>query len=106
MKSAGIVTFGTDLANPDFAGIAQASGLFGARVDQAAQLEEAVRAAFAHDRPALVDVRTDRQELSMPPKLTAAQVKGFTLFATRSILSGQGSELIDLAKTNLRQLEA
>ena len=29
MKAAGIVTFGTDLDNPDFAGIARAAGLFG-----------------------------------------------------------------------------
>ena len=33
------------------------------------------------------------------------QIKGFTLYATRTILSGQGSELIELTRTNLRQLE-
>jgi pyruvate dehydrogenase (quinone) len=105
MKAAGIVTFATDLDNPDFAGIAKASGLFSARVDKVDDLEEALRAAFEHDGPALVDVITDRQELSLPPKLTLEQIKGFTLFATRTILSGQGNELVELAKTNLRQLE-
>jgi pyruvate dehydrogenase (quinone) len=106
MKAAGIVTYGTDLDNPDFAAIARASGLFGVRVDKAGELEDALQEAFAHDGPALVDVRTARQELSLPPKLTYGQLKGFTLYATRTILSGGGEELIELTKTNLRELEA
>jgi pyruvate dehydrogenase (quinone) len=105
MKAAGIVSFGTDLADPDFAGIAQAAGLFGARVEKASELDDALRAAFTHDGPALVDVRTARQELSLPPKLTYGQIRGFTLYATRTILSGEGSELIELTRTNLRELE-
>ncbi len=104
MKAAGIVTYGTELDNPDFAGIARAAGLFGARVDKADEFEDALRAALAHDGPALVDVRTARQELSLPPKLSYGQIKGFTLYATRTILSGEGSELFELTRTNLRQL--
>jgi pyruvate dehydrogenase (quinone) len=106
MKAAGIVTYGTDLDNPDFAGIATASGLFGARVEKAEDLEAALRAAFAHDGAALVDVHTARLELSLPPKLTYGQIKGFTLYATRTILAGEGNELVELAKTNLRELAA
>jgi len=105
MKAAGIVTYGTDLDNPDFAGMARAAGLFGARVDKAHELDDALREAFAHDGPALVDVRTVRQELSLPPKLTLGQIKGFTLYASRTILSGGGEELVELTKTNLRELE-
>jgi pyruvate dehydrogenase (quinone) len=40
----------------------------------------------------------------MPPKITYGQLKGFTLYATRTILSGRGDEIVDLAKTNLRDL--
>jgi pyruvate dehydrogenase (quinone) len=105
MKAGGIVTYGTDLDNPDFAGIARAAGLFGVRVDQAGELEDALKEAFGHDGAALVDVRTARQELSLPPKLTYGQIKGFTLWATRTVLSGGGDELVELAKTNLRELE-
>jgi pyruvate dehydrogenase (quinone) len=105
MKAAGIVTFATDLDDPDFAGIAKATGLYGARVETADELEPALRAAFEHDGPALVDVLIDREELSLPPKLTFDQLKGFSLFATRSILSGNARELVNLAKTNLRQLD-
>ncbi|MEU8075176.1 ubiquinone-dependent pyruvate dehydrogenase [Catellatospora citrea] len=106
MKAAGFVTFATDLDNPDFSAIAEAAGLFGARVDKAGDLEDALRAAFAHPGAALVDVRTARHELSLPPKLTFGQIKGFTLYATRTILSGRGSEIVELAKTNLRDLDA
>ena len=105
MKAAGIVTYGTDLDNPDFAAIAQAVGLFGARVEKAGELDDALLAAFAHNGPALVDVRTDRHELTLPPKLTYGEIKGFTLYATRTVLSGEGEELIDLAKSNLRDLD-
>ena len=105
MKAAGIVTYGTDLDNPDFAGIARAAGLFGVRVDKAGDLDDALQGAFGHDGPALVEVATARQELSLPPKLSYGQIKGFTLYATRTILSGEGSELIELARTNLRELD-
>jgi pyruvate dehydrogenase (quinone) len=106
MKAAGIPTYGTDLLDPDFTGIARAAGLFGVRVEKAGDLDDALHAAFTHDGPALVDVRTARQELALPPKLTYGQIKGFTLYATRTILSGEGSELLELTKTNLRDLEA
>jgi pyruvate dehydrogenase (quinone) len=106
MKAAGIVTYGTDLDNPDFAAIARGIGLFAARVEKASELEDGLRAAFAHDGPALVDINTARHELSLPPKLTYGQIKGFTLYATRTIVSGGGDELVELARTNLRQLEA
>jgi pyruvate dehydrogenase (quinone) len=105
MKAAGIVTYATDLDNPDFAGIARSAGLFGVRVTQADELEGALTKAFGHDGPALVEVRTARHELSLPPKLSYGEFKGFTLYATRTILSGGGEELIDLARTNVRELD-
>jgi pyruvate dehydrogenase (quinone) len=104
MKAAGIVNYATELENPDFAGIARAAGLFGATVERADELEGALQAAFAHDGPALVDVLTARQELSLPPTITREQAKGFALYATRTILSGRADEIIELARTNLREV--
>jgi pyruvate dehydrogenase (quinone) len=43
--------------------------------------------------------------VALPPKLTYGQLKGFTLSATRTILSGGGEELVELTKSNLRELE-
>jgi pyruvate dehydrogenase (quinone) len=105
MKAAGIVTYGTDLDNPDFAGIARATGLYAAHVEKSDELEDALRDAFAHDGPALVDIRTLRYEMALPPKISYEQVKGFSLYATRTILSGEGRELVELARTNLRDLD-
>jgi pyruvate dehydrogenase (quinone) len=105
MKAGGIVTYGTDLDNPDFAAMARAAGLFGVRVDKADELEGALTEAFGHDGAAVVDVHTDRHELALPPKLTYGEIKGFSLYATRTILSGGGDELIELAKSNLRDLD-
>lgn len=103
MKAAGFVNFGTELQNPDFAKVAEAIGIAGFRVDESDQLEDALAAALAHDGPALVSVKSDRQELSMPPAVTLEQAKGFTLYAIRTVLSGRGDELLDLASTNFRQ---
>ena len=49
----------TSLVNPDFAAFAQLCGALGVRVDTADQLDGALTAAFAHDGPALVHIRTD-----------------------------------------------
>jgi pyruvate dehydrogenase (quinone) len=103
MKAAGFVTFGTELENPDFAALAKALGMYGQRVERPDDLEAALRAALDHDGPALVEAVVARQELSIPPAITYEQIKGFTLYATRTILSGRGDELIDLADTNIRR---
>ncbi|GAA4478426.1 ubiquinone-dependent pyruvate dehydrogenase [Microbacterium panaciterrae] len=104
MKAAGFVNFGTGLQNPDFAAVAEAMGIFGRRVERSADLPAALAEVLAHDGPALLDVVTERQELSMPPAVNAEQVKGFALYAIRTVLSGRGDELLDLAKANWRQL--
>lgn len=101
MKAAGIVTFGTDLQNPDFAAVARSLGIFGRRVEQPGDLESALTEAFAHDGPALIDVVTARQELSIPPAITVEQAKGFSLYAIRTILAGRSDELLDLVSTNV-----
>jgi pyruvate dehydrogenase (quinone) len=104
MMAAGIPTFGTDLNNPDFAAVARAVGLYGVRVERPDELGPALKAAFEHDGPALVDVLTIRQELSVPPHVTRGQVKGVGLFAGRMIISGRGEELVELARENVTRL--
>lgn len=103
MKASGFLPTGVSLDNPDFAALARAAGIYGARVEDPGELEGAVREAFAHDGPALVDVVTNRQELSMPPKIKLEQVKGFSLWALRTVMNGRGDELIELARSNLQR---
>ena len=101
MKAAGFLDTGVDLENPDFAAMARAMGLHAKRVEDPGDLPGAVADMLAHDGPALLDVVTAKQELSMPPTIAAEQVKGFSLWVLRAVMSGRGDEVVDLAKTNL-----
>jgi len=103
MKAAGILDFGTDLHNPDFAKMAEAAGILGLRAETADQVKPMIEQALRHDGPALVEAIVSRQELSMPPTITIDQIKGFSLFMIKAVLDGRGSEIIDLAKVNLRR---
>jgi pyruvate dehydrogenase (quinone) len=42
--------------------------------------------------------------LSIPPNITAAQVKGFALAASKTVLSGGVGKMLQLAKSNLRNV--
>jgi pyruvate dehydrogenase (quinone) len=101
MKASGFIETGVDLENPDFAAMARAMGIHARRVEDPGDLPQAIRDVLAHDGPAVLDVVTARQELSMPPTITAEQVKGFSLWILRAVMSGRGDEVLDLAKTNL-----
>jgi pyruvate dehydrogenase (quinone) len=101
MKAAGLLDFGTDLQNPNFAKVAEAAGLLGLTAETPDQVRPMLAQALHHDGPALVEVPVSRQELSMPPTITLEQMKGFSLFMLRAVLSGRGDEIIDLARVNL-----
>jgi pyruvate dehydrogenase (quinone) len=101
MKANGFIDTGTSLVNPDFAAMARAIGVHAVRVEDPGELEGAIKEILAHDGPALLDVVTNTQELSMPPTIELEQAKGFSLWAMRTVISGRGSELIDVARTNL-----
>jgi len=101
MLAAGILGSGTEMVNPDFVALAQSAGLYGVRVEDPADLKKAIRAAFQHDGPALVEAVVNRTELSMPPTIKVDQAVGFNLWALKAVLNGRGNELIDLALSNL-----
>lgn len=103
MKADGIVTFGTELDEPDLSAVARAIGLHAVRVEGLSELGEGLRTAFAHEGPALVEVLTVRHELGFPPAIDVQQATGFALWATRSVLSGRGDEVIEVTRDNLRQ---
>jgi pyruvate dehydrogenase (quinone) len=100
-KAGGYLEYGTDLGSPDFAKIAEGSGLLGLTARTPDQVEPMIAQALKHDGPAVLEVFVSRQELSMPPTITLEQAKGFSLFMLKAVLSGRGDEIIDLAKVNL-----
>jgi pyruvate dehydrogenase (quinone) len=100
-KSIGLLNFGTDLHNPNFAAMAEAVGIHGIRLEDAGEVADGIAAALAHDGPVLVDAVVNRTELVMPPAITLEMAKGFTLYMVKAVLSGHGDEVIDLARSNL-----
>jgi pyruvate dehydrogenase (quinone) len=101
MKANGILEYGTALDNPNFAALAEAAGLHGIRVTDPAEMPAAIAEMLAHPGPVLLDAVVKRTELSMPPTIDASQVKGFSIYALKALMSGRGGELVDMAKTNL-----
>ncbi|MGW7448304.1 pyruvate dehydrogenase [Kitasatospora sp. NPDC054795] len=93
-----------DNGDVDYAGIARAMGIQAKRVTEPARVREALAEALERPGPALVDVVTDPNALSIPPYITAAQLKGFALAAGRTVLSGGVGRMIDLARSNLRNI--
>jgi pyruvate dehydrogenase (quinone) len=101
MKAAGLIETGVELKNPDFAAMANAVGIHGRRVTRASDLASAIAEVLSHEGPALLDVVSNRLELAMPPKITAEQAKGFSLYALKAVMSGRGDSIVDLALSNL-----
>ena len=102
MKASGFLDTAVALKNPNVAAMADAMGVKAIRVEDPQKLEGAVREILAHKGPALLDVVSARQELAMPPKTTLEQATNFGLFTLRAVMDGRATQLIDLARTNLR----
>ncbi|MEU6316746.1 pyruvate dehydrogenase [Streptomyces sp. NPDC047009] len=104
MMVAGLPAYGTSAKNPDFAAVARACGAYGIRVDKPKQLASALKDAFRHKGPALVDVVTDPNALSIPPRISREMVTGFALSASKIVLDGGVGRMVQLARSNLRNV--
>ncbi|MEU2954728.1 pyruvate dehydrogenase [Streptomyces xanthochromogenes] len=104
MLVAGLPSYGTTNHNPDFAAIARAAGAYGVRVEKPKQLAGALKDAFKHKGPALVDIVTDPNALSIPPKISAEMVSGFALSAGKIVLDGGVGRMLQMARSNLRNV--
>lgn len=86
MEQAGLAAYGTELANPDFARVAEAIGMRGIRVEDPHAVEGAVLEALTHDGPVLLDVLTNPDEIAVPPKPSLEQGWGFAIAKTKEFL--------------------
>ena len=99
-KVDGLLDSYTDLLNPDFARVAEAIGFHARRVEQAGALEDAVRDLLAQPGPALLDVKVNRYELVMPPKVEPGQVLHTALYSAKAVLAGRGKDVEELLRSN------
>src|SRR5580693_566190 len=99
-KSEGLLPTYTDLKNPDFAKVAQAMGLWGRTVTDAAELESAVDEWLAVSGPALLNVKVAPMELVMPPFIAKEAVYGMALYSVRAVLHGQAGDLFEMIQEN------
>ncbi|WP_042420553.1 pyruvate dehydrogenase [Streptacidiphilus anmyonensis] len=104
MMVSGYPEYEIDNGDVDYAAIARACGVHGVRVTKPTDVGAGLAEALAAPGPAVVDVVTDPNALSLPPTITAAQLKGFALAAGRTVLDGGVGKMIDLARSNLRNI--
>jgi pyruvate dehydrogenase (quinone) len=94
--------WGTEMDNPDFSAIAKAIGFQAERVERKADIAPAIECTFAHPGPALLDSTTGPNALSVPPKATSEEARGFALAMTRMVMDHRGDQVFELVKDNIR----
>lgn len=104
MLVAGLPDFGTDHEKVNYADIAEACGIKAFRIEDPKEVKEVLTEALGYDGPAVVDVVTDPNALSIPPEISLEQVAGFTRAATRTVLEGGVGKMFSMAKSNLRNV--
>ena len=102
----GFPAHGTALEKVDYAAVARAAGIEGVRITEPSEVRDGLARAVATSGPVLVDLVTDPNALSMPPTLKAQQIRGFAMAAGKSVLAGGVGKMLDLARSNLRNLRA
>src|SRR5271170_6684344 len=79
-QEAGMIPFGVQFKNPNFAKVAEAMGAKGIRIEEPGDVREGLAAALAHKGgPVAVDAVVDPLALSLPAHVPFHTVKGFTL---------------------------
>src|SRR5262249_56197994 len=104
MLVSGLPDFETDHASVDYAAIAKAAGLHAVRIEHPKDIRAGLDDALSHPGPALVDLVTDPNALSVPPHITGTQVAGFALAATKTVLTGGVGKMLEMARSNLRNI--
>ncbi|QEL11638.1 ubiquinone-dependent pyruvate dehydrogenase [Kushneria phosphatilytica] len=99
-KVEGLLDAYTELNNPDFSQLAASIGMRGRRVEQKHELDGAISELLAHEGPALLDVRVNRMELVMPPKVESGEVASTALYSAKAMLNGRMDDVVDLVKSN------
>ena len=103
MQEAGVVPFGVDFKNPNFAKVAEAMGAKGIRIEDPGDVKEGLAEALAYKGgPVVVDAVVDPYALSLPSHVPFHAAKGFTLSLAKQVLNGKMDEVIQTIEHNVR----
>lgn len=100
----GFPDYQTDHRPVDYSAIARAAGLSAWRVTEPGGVRDALGEALSSPNPELVEVVTDPNALSIPPRITAEQVGSFALAGGKVVLNGGVGRMIEMARSNLRNI--
>jgi pyruvate dehydrogenase (quinone) len=103
MQEAGMVPFGVDFKNPNFARVAEAMGATGIRIEDPGDVREGLAAALAHKGgPVVVDAVVDPFALALPSHVPFHTAKGFTLSFAKQVWGGKMDDVIKSIEHNVR----
>lgn len=100
----GLPDYGTDVHDVNYAEVASAIGFHGERVTEPSRLRGALQEAFAYNGPALIEVMTDPNALSLPPEIRSGQVIGFATAMSKIVLNRGAGEAVAMATSNMRNI--
>lgn len=100
----GMPEYETDHEHVNYAKIAEAAGIKAIRIEDPKKLREGIQEALDYRGPVLVDIVTDPNALSIPPSITWEMLMGFSKAATRTVLGGGVGSMINMARSNLRNI--
>jgi pyruvate dehydrogenase (quinone) len=101
-QEAGMIPFGVDFKNPNFAKVAEAMGAKGIRIEEPGDVREGLAEALAHKGgPVVVDAVVDPFALSLPSHVPFHTSKGFTLSFAKQVLTGKMDSMIKTVERNL-----
>jgi pyruvate dehydrogenase (quinone) len=101
-QEAGIIPFGVDFKNPNFAKVAEAMGAKGIRIEEPGDVREGLAAALAYkDGPVVVDAVVEPFALSLPSHVPLHTVTGFTMSVAKQVWNGKMDEVIKMIERNV-----
>jgi pyruvate dehydrogenase (quinone) len=103
MQEAGVVPFGVDFKNPNFAKVAEAMGAKGIRIEDPEDVKEGLAEALAYtEGPVVVDAVVDPYALSLPSHVPLRTAAGFTLSLAKQVWNGKMDTVIKTIERNVR----